>query len=220
LELVDLKVEIRQKKGKNNARDLRRKNIVPGILYGPNTEPVMLSISNYDIDKIIRENGSTGVFLNLIDKDDTRESRTVMLKELQMDTFNLNYLHIDFQEIDIEEKVTIRVPVQTTGESKGIKEGGVVSIIRRELNVICTPQNLPDTITIDITNLDIGDSVHVKEIDLGENVEIPHDVNFTVLTVLAPTIEKEKEDELDEEEEILEEDVKEDTKEPEADSKK
>ncbi|OQY00729.1 MAG: 50S ribosomal protein L25/general stress protein Ctc [Desulfobacteraceae bacterium 4572_130] len=220
MELVDLKVEIRQKKGKNNARDLRRKNIVPGILYGPNTEPVMLSISNYDIDKIIRENGSTGVFLNLIDKDDTRESRTVMLKELQMDTFNLNYLHIDFQEIDIEEKVTIRVPVQTTGESKGIKEGGVVSIIRRELNVICTPQNLPDTITIDITNLDIGDSVHVKEIDLGENVEIPHDVNFTVLTVLAPTIEKEKEDELDEEEEILEEDVKEDTKEPEADSKK
>ena len=119
----------------------------------------------------------------------------------------------------MEKKVTLRVPIQTTGEAKGVKESGVVSIIRRELNIICTPQNLPDAITIDITDLAIGDSIHVEEIDLGKDIEIPHDVNFTVLTVLAPTVEKEKEDELDDEEEILEEDVKDDIKEPEADTK-
>ena len=119
-----------------------------------------------------------------------------------MDTFSLNYLHIDLHEIDMDTEVTMSVLVETIGESIGVKEGGLLQIIRRELDVVCKPTDAPETIQIDISDLDVGDAVHVEDIDLGENIEIPHDVNFTIITIGAPTVEEE---EIEEEDELLEE---------------
>ncbi len=200
MDLIKLKVKPRETSGKGAARRLRQDKAIPGIVYGPKSEPVMLSLDAIEFDKIIRDNGSTGLFFNL--EIEGSKSKTVMLKEMQMDTFGLNYLHIDLHEIDMDTEVTVSIPVEVVGKSKGVEEGGVVQMIRRELDVVCKPADTPDSIQIDISDLGIGDSVHVEEIDLGEKVEIPFDVDFTVIAIGAPT---EEEEEIEEDEDLLEE---------------
>lgn len=196
MDLLKLEAELRQTKGKNAARQMRRNNLLPAVIYGAKTEPLSLALKTYEFSEMIRKNGSSGLFINLNIKDDAKEKRTVVLKNIQMDAFSLNYLHADFHEIDMAEKLSITVPVEVTGESAGVKEGGLLQIIRRELDIYCTPANVPDSILIDVTALEVGDSVHVESLELGDDIEIPHEVNFTVLTVVPPTVE-----ELDETEE-------------------
>ena len=198
MELIDLTGSIRSGRGKSAARALRNNELLPAIIYGPETEAVSVSVPTYAFSEIIRKNGTTGIFMKLVVDGDAKASRTVMLKEVQMDTFRLNYLHVDFQEINLDNTVTVTIPVETRGESKGEQEGGMVQVIRRELDVICRPADTPESIVIDISDLDIGDSVHVESIDLGADVEIPHEVNFTVLTVVPPTASEQEATEDDE----------------------
>ncbi|MCK5097695.1 MAG: 50S ribosomal protein L25, partial [Desulfobacteraceae bacterium] len=160
MELIDLKAERRQETGKGEARALRRNERVPAIVYGSKLDPVMLSIGTAEFDKIVRDNGIQGVFLNLAVDGESKKARTVMLKEVQMDVFQKEYLHIDFHEIDMDTKVTVSVPVRVVGSAKGvIEDGGVLQIIRRELDVFCKPVDVPDDITIDVTAMEIGDAV-------------------------------------------------------------
>ncbi len=203
MELIDLKAELREGRGKSAARHLRKNDAVPAVLYGAKMDPMPISVSTLDLTTMVRINGSSGLFINLAINGDTVPSRTVMLKEIQMDTFDLKYLHADFQAINVSEKITISVPVEAVGESVGVKAGGMIQLIRRELDIICKPGDMPEVIQIDTTDLEVGDSVHVEEIDLGANIEIPHEVNFTVLTIVPPTSDVEKE----EGDEDLEEDV-------------
>lgn len=202
LELIELSAKTRETSGKGAARKLRQKNEIPAIVYGAKKDPVMLSIDTVEFVKIIRLHGSMGLFFNLKIDGDSGKKKSVMLKDMQMDTFSLNYLHLDLHEIDMDETVTISVSVETIGESIGVKEGGLLQIIRRELDVVCKPTDAPETIQIDITNLDVGDAVHVEDIDMGENIEIPHEVNFTIITIVAPSVEEE---EIEEEDDIPEE---------------
>ncbi|MDA3790444.1 MAG: 50S ribosomal protein L25 [Desulfobacula sp.] len=202
MELIELSAKTRETSGKNAARKLRSNNEIPAIVYGAKKDPEMLSINTIDFIKIIRKHGSMGLFFNLIIDGDSGKRKSVMLKDMQMDTFSLNYLHVDLHEIDMDETVTISVSVETVGESIGVKEGGLLQIVRRELDVVCKPTDAPETIQIDITNLDVGDAVHVEDIDLGENIEIPHEVNFTIVTIVTPIVEEE---EVEEDDELMEE---------------
>ena len=202
MELIELNAKTRETSGKGAARKLRNNNAIPAIVYGSKKDPAMLAIDTAEFVKIIRENGTTGLFFNLKIEGGSGKEKIVMLKDFQMDTFGLNYLHIDLHEIDMDSTVTVSVPVETIGESVGVKAGGLLQIIRRELDVICKPADTPDSVQIDITDLAVGDSVHVEDIDLGDDIEIPHEVNFTVITIGAPTVEEE---EVEEEEEFMEE---------------
>lgn len=186
MELLDLKAEIRETKGKSAARHLRNNDAVPAVLYGAKTESMSLSVPTPDLATMVRKNGSSGLFISLAIAGDTKPARTVLLKQLQTDTYGLKYLHVDFQEVDLDEKITITVPVEAIGESVGVKGGGLLQVIRRELDIICRPGDMPEVIELDTTDLDVGDSVHVSEIDLGEDIEIPHEVDFTVLTIVPP----------------------------------
>ncbi len=199
MELIELNAKARDTKGKGAARKLRANNAIPAIVYGAQKDPIMLSLDTVEFIKIIRENGSTGLFFNL--KIEGGVEKAVMLKDMQMDAFGLEYLHIDLHEVDMDDSVTVTVPVETTGECKGVKEGGMLQIIRRELDVICKPADMPESILIDISDLNIGDSVHVEEIKLGDAVEIPHEVDFTVITIVPPTADTD--DEVSEEDEDL-----------------
>ena len=109
-------------------------------------------------------------------------------------------LHLDLYEVSMDQKIKVMVPVVTTGKSAGVEVGGTLQIIRRELEVFCLPDQIPENITIDITALEIGDSFHVEDLPLEDTVEIPADVNFTILTILSPTAEEEEEVEGEEEE--------------------
>lgn len=199
MELFDLEAKTRDKSGKGACRQLRQNKQIPAIVYGAKTEPAMLALDTPTFDKLIRDRGTAGLFLNL--KIDGDQERVVMLKDLQMDTFGINYVHADFHEIDMNQPVHVVVPVEAVGVSKGVKAGGLLQVIRRELEVLCKPADTPDGVQIDVSDLDVGDSVHVEDIDLGDAVEIPHEVNFTVVTIVAPTvdaIEEDEEEELDE----------------------
>lgn len=199
MELIELSVAKRESTGKGAARRLRAEKAIPGIVYGAKNEPVKVSIDVIAFDKVIREHGTTGLFFDLNIEGET--GRSVMLKEIQMDPFGLRYLHIDFHEIDMDETVSILVPVETEGESAGVKEGGILQIIRRDLEVICKPKDTPESVKLDISALEIGDAIHVADIDLGSEIEIPFDTNFTVITIVPPESGSD-EDEIEEEDEI------------------
>jgi large subunit ribosomal protein L25 len=162
----------------------------------------MLSLDTVEFVKIIRDHGNTGLFFNL--KIEGGIEKAVMLKAMQMDAFSLNYIHVDLHEVDMDHTVTVSVPVETSGVCPGVKnEGGMIQIIRRELDVICKPTDMPESIVLDISELNIGDSIHVEDIKLGDAVEIPHEVNFTVITIVPPATDM---DDVSEEDEDLLED--------------
>jgi len=184
MELIELSVAKRESTGKGAARKLRASSAIPGIVYGAKIEPVKVSIDVTTFDKVIRENGTTGLFFDL--KVEGEAGRMVMLKEIQMDPFGLRYQHIDFHEIDMDATVSVVVPVEVEGSSAGVKEGGMLQIIRRDLEVICKPKDTPESIKLDISELEIGDSIHVADIDLGAEIEIPSETNFTVVTIVPP----------------------------------
>lgn len=205
MELIELNAKARETKGKGAARKLRASKAIPAIVYGAKKDPMMLSLDTVEFVKIIRDHGNTGLFFNL--KIEGGIEKAVMLKAMQMDAFSLNYLHVDLHEVDMDHTVSVTVPVETTGECPGVKTGGgMIQIIRRDLDVICKPVDMPESIVLDISELNIGDSIHVEDIDLGDAVEIPHEVNFTVITIVPPTadtdeVSEEDEDLLEEEEE-------------------
>jgi large subunit ribosomal protein L25 len=202
LELIELNAKARETKGKGAARKLRASKAIPAIVYGAKKDPMMLSLGTVEFVKIIRDYGNTGLFFNL--KIEGGIEKAVMLKAMQMDAFGLNYLHVDLHEVNMDHTVSVTVPVETSGVCPGVKTGGgMIQIIRRDLEVICKPTDMPESIILDISELNIGDSIHVEDIDLGDAVEIPHEVNFTVITIVPPTAE---DDEVSEEDEDLLED--------------
>ncbi len=204
MDLIKLNATQRMTSGKGAARRTRREKRIPAVVYGVKMTPLMISLDTGEFDKIIRDQGTSGLFLNLKIQGDDPQAQVVMLKDLQMDPFGIEYLHADFQQIDMDTLVTVSVPVEIVGTSKGVKEGGgMLQIIRRELEVICKPAATPDKIEIDVSHLDIGDAIHVEEIDLGEDVQIPHEVNFTMVTVVPPDMGEQEE--IAEEDELLDE---------------
>jgi large subunit ribosomal protein L25 len=203
LELIELKTNKRTSTGNGPARRLRRTGLIPAVYYGPNTEPVSLSVNKNDLEQALKKGGIGQVILNLVIQNNGETlNMPAMIKELQTHPVSRNFIHVDFYEIKMDRKVTVKVPVTTTGVAKGVELGGILQIVRRELEVECLPLAVPESIVIDITDLDIGDSIHVGKISLEGDVEILEDDNRTVVTVLHPKLE---EVEAPEEEEAAEE---------------
>lgn len=192
MELIELKANIRNSAGKGQARALRRAEKIPAVLYGPGTEPVLLSVGIKDIENALKKSTTNQAILNLNILTGENTSKTAMIKELQTHPVSRNYQHIDFYEISMDRKIRVKIPVTVKGKSRGVEEGGILQIIRRELEILCLPTEIPETIEIDITDLDIGDSIHVKEIPFKGDIEIPVDVNFTVITIVSPKAEVEE----------------------------
>jgi large subunit ribosomal protein L25 len=181
---IELQAATRTSTGNGPARALRREGRVPAILYGPSDTPRMLSIGMREFEDIIKEGNVGRSIFNLV-IDGGKESKAAMIKELQTHPVHHGLIHIDFYAVDMARKVRVNVPVVTTGKSVGVELGGMLQIIRRELEVLCLPNAIPQVITIDISKLEVGQSVHVEDIQIGGDVELPHEVNFTVLTILS-----------------------------------
>jgi large subunit ribosomal protein L25 len=186
LEIFDFKASVRTRKGNGAARVLRAEGRVPAVLYGPKTEPVTLSVDTKDLETVLKQGAAGQLLLNLIVENGETFNRPAMIKEVQRKPLSREFLHVDFYEIDMHRKIVVPIPVATTGKCKGVEAGGMLQIIRRELEVLCLPTQIPATIDIDITDLDMGESIHVEDIPLAGDLEVPHDINFTVVTVLSP----------------------------------
>ncbi|MEA3280156.1 MAG: 50S ribosomal protein L25/general stress protein Ctc [Thermodesulfobacteriota bacterium] len=206
MELIELKTNIRTSVGDGPARALRRNKQIPAVLYGRGTETVLLSVDISKLERVLKKSAVSQLLLNLVIQNGETYTKTAMVKELQTHPVSRDFLHIDFYEIAMERKIKVNVPVITKGKSEGVELGGMLQIIRRELEVLCLPLEIPESIEIDITDLGIGDSVHVNEISLEGDAEMQADVNFTVLTILSPkTAEEEEVSEEEEGEEAVEE---------------
>lgn len=184
MEIHNVNAQIRNATGKGAARTLRREGRIPAILYGSDIDSVALSVSAYDMEQLLKKVSYSQALLNLAVANGQPFEKMAMIKEVQADPVNQKYLHIDFYEVKMDRKITATVPVITKGTAKGISSGGILQIIRRELDVICFPADIPKNIEIDIANLDVGDSIHVQDIKLEGDIEIPFDVNFTIVTVV------------------------------------
>ncbi|QTA91798.1 50S ribosomal protein L25/general stress protein Ctc [Desulfonema magnum] len=209
MELIELNANIRTATGKGPARALRREGKMPAILYGPDTEPVMLSVGVKALEQAMKKSKIGQLLVTLAFSDDggTANTRSAMMKELQIEPLSRNFLHVDFNEISMDRKIRVRVPIIVKGRAKGVEDGGMLQVVRREVEVLCLPGQIPEAFEIDVTDLDMGDSIHIDEIPLEGDIEIPADVNFTVLTVLSPKgskLDEEEEAEGEEEEEEAE----------------
>ena len=194
MELIELKTNIRTATGNGPARVLRQAGQIPAVFYGPGIESVLLSVNISDIDKVLKKGRIGQALLNLVIQNNGETSaKTVMVKELQLHPVSRNFLHIDFYEVAMDRKIMVNVPVTTTGKAKGVEVGGILQIVRRELEVQCFPLDVPESIEIDIADLDIGDSIHVGDISRQSGIEFLGEENFTVVTVVSPKVEEEEE---------------------------
>ena len=205
MDFIELKANIRKTSGSGVARKLRAAGKVPAVLYGQSIDPTLLSLDVHDFELSLKKSKMGFSLYNLSVLNGDSITRSVMIKELQTDPVTRSLLHVDFYEISMDRKIKVNIPVVPTGKSKGVELGGILQVIRRELEIFCLPNEIPECIEIDITDLDIGNSVHVEDISLDGNIEIPADVNFTVITVIGAKADEEIEEEVEEGEEGEEE---------------
>jgi large subunit ribosomal protein L25 len=191
LERIELQTTVRTSTGNSPARSLRRSGHIPAVLYGPKADPILLSVNVKSLEQAFKQGNVFQIILDLVIQNGKKITKAAMVKELQTHPVSGNLIHVDFYEIDMKRQIKVMVPLITKGQSVGVENGGMLNIVRRELELFCLPGDIPEAIEIDITDLDVGDSIHIEDIPLGENVEISSDVNFTVVTVLSPKAEEE-----------------------------
>ena len=185
--------------GKGSARKLRSGGRLPVILYGPETSPIMLSLDYKQLQKILRGKSAENIIFDLkADSNEKNQSKRVMIKEIQKDPVTRDYLHVDFYEISMEKELEVDIPVYLINTPIGVSEGGILEHTRRELKISCMPKNLVDKIEVDVSGLDIGQSLHVEDITLPPGLKSIEDGDLTIATVVAPTIEEKVEEEVEE----------------------
>jgi len=191
-EQIKLSATSRTEKGKGVAKRLRREGKLPAVVYGHKTAPIALTIDSKQLLKLIVEGKSEHKLFSLsIEGNGTPLEKTVMIKELQIDPLKRNFLHVDFFEVAMDEEITLSLVIKLVGEAPGVEMGGVLQQVRREIEIRCLPSQIPDTVEVDVSTLNIGDSVHLNDIQLPEGVKVLDDADLTIATVLAPTVEKE-----------------------------
>jgi large subunit ribosomal protein L25 len=205
MEQITLSARIRREKGKGAARKIRRDNQIPAIFYGPGQEPVMLAVEESDLQGILKQSAGENAIVGLqIKSDKGRETRTVMLKEVQTDPILDTVFHADFYEISMDKELTIDIPIQLVNTPVGVTEGGILQQVKREVSVTGLPAKLVDVLEADVSELAIGDSLHLSAIEIPEGITLNEEETLTIAVVAAPTVVEEPEEEV-EEEEALEE---------------
>lgn len=202
-----LNVETRVRTGKGGSRKVRQDGLVPAVVYGKGVEALNLRLDPKALQKAVATEAGWNTLITL-KGDGAFDGLVVILKDMQIDAIRRNPTHVDFLAIDLKKTLAVMVPVQPVGKSKGEIEGGTLQLVRHEVEVYCLPTNIPTSLEIDVTALNIGEVVHIDELSLPEGVESQHDVNFTVLTVvgrMAEEVEVGEEGEEGEEEVVTEE---------------
>lgn len=182
MERVTLNVERREKTGKGGARSLRRSGVIPAILYRRgNSVPVQLS--GKELSQFISRTAGEQVIVNLQFPDGTKQA---IVKDYQVDPVMGNLLHVDFQEISATEPIRVMVHVVIKGEAIGVKrDKGVLQHGLREIEIECLPDKIPGHIDVDVTNLGLGQSVHVRDLKLPEGIRVITEGDEVLATVTA-----------------------------------
>ncbi len=188
---ISLSVEQRVETGKGPARRLRETGKIPAVLYGKKTEPRKLSVDVREF-RIAMEQGGRNPLLDLKVTENGKvvATRVAVLKERQMRPVDGGLVHLDFLEVLMDEPIEVTVPLEFEGKPVGIDKGGLFQPSTRELRVMCLPVDIPAAITIDVSGLDIGDSIHIGQITLPKGVTSVQDAEVALASVVAPMKEE------------------------------
>lgn len=198
-EFATITAEARDRAGKGVARELRREGKVPAVIYGNKLDATMITL---DAKELIKQLGQSAFFTQVFDVKVGEESHHVLARDLQLHPVTDRPLHVDFLRFNENTRILLMIPVEFINEedSPGLKKGGVLNIVRREVELRCSPLNIPKDLVFKLDDLEIGDSIHISAIDLPEGVEVTTDRDFTVATIAAPTLMPTEEEELEGEE--------------------
>ena len=204
MERHSIEAELRTKTGKGAARQIRRSGLIPGVVYGRGNDPRAIKVDPQNIEKLLLSNA---IFdLTFVGEDGKEDEAVVIIKDYQKDVIKRNLLHVDFQFISMDEKITVSVPMHLEGEAAGVRDGGVLQQLLREIEIDALPAEIPEEITIDISELEVGESLSVADLELPEGIDLITGSDEVIVTVVTPT-ELIEEDEEEEEEEFLEPEV-------------
>ncbi len=196
MERFQLEAEAREETGKNIARKIRREGKIPGVVYGRERSPQPLIVDPLKLKGKLDANA----IVDLIIKDDEGEdsTETVMIKDYQKHVIKNELLHVDFHHISMDETITVTIPIETVGKAFGVQEGGVLQQLMREVEIECLPTDIPDKFELDITELDVGDSLQVSDLEIGDEIELVSSLDDVIVTVVTPSeeITEEVEEEL------------------------
>lgn len=197
--MLDLKVDKRDIVRKGGLNALREQGILPAVVYGKDFETQSVSLDAKNFNKILREHGEN-VLLNL---EVDGKTYPALIREVQRDPINNEVIHVDFNIVSMKEEIEFEVPIILVGEPAGAAEGGVLQHQLRELKAKALPNNMIDTVEVDVSDLEIGDTVLVKDLTIDKDITILDDPEEMIATLLAP--EEEEEEEIEEEVEEMEE---------------
>jgi large subunit ribosomal protein L25 len=181
-----ISAEKRERVGKGSARAARRAGLVPAVIYGDKKDPVGIHLSTRDITRIVHQ---PGIFGRLLDIDVSGQKHTVLTRDIQFHPLTDNILHMDFLRVSGSAKVAVAVPVEFINEDScpGLRIGGVLNVVRYEVELLCPATAIPEKITVDLDGIKIGDSIHISAIPLPDGVEPTiTDRDFTVATIASP----------------------------------
>ena len=201
-----VEAEVRDSFGKNASRRLRVQGRIPGVVYGQGLQTIAVMVDPKELRSILHsESGQNTIFKLSIDGD----SRDVLIKDYQLDPVLGGMVHADFQAITMDRVMLFEVPVEVVGTPEGVKEGGVLDLVLREVRVECLPGNVPDRIHVDVADLEIGDSIRVERLQVDTSkVTVVSEPEFVVVTVVPPHVEKAPEVVAEEEPELEPEVIK------------
>jgi large subunit ribosomal protein L25 len=188
----ELNIELRDGRGKGAARKLRAVGRIPGICYGASDEAQSVALDPRALDRLI---GASAAGINtLFDLvgGGALDGKRVLVKEIQRDPVTGTPLHADLYAVDLEKTVQVSVPYRLTGTAEGVKMGGIVDHSLREVELSCLPRWIPEEIEVDINALEVGDSLHVRDIPLPENVTLVSDPDLSVVSIVAPAAAEEE----------------------------
>ncbi|HYR97011.1 MAG TPA: 50S ribosomal protein L25 [Candidatus Binatus sp.] len=194
MEMVEIKVERRDSRGKGAARKLRRAGTIPAVFYGPGRTTIHVGVQTEEFArKLSHLEGSHLIrLLNDGGKDAELHDKAVLLREVQRHPVSDAVLHVDFLEVSLTERLTVSVPLRFVGKAAGVVDGGILQPIVREIAVECLPTEIPEFIEVDVSPLGIHEAVHLSSLTLPEGVTPMGDPMLTIVTVLPPTVEEAK----------------------------
>jgi large subunit ribosomal protein L25 len=190
MEITDLAAQVRKEQKKGPARRLRQQGFVPAIFYGGSTENIQLAVKSSDLLKLRKEKKVHSFIKLIIDDGGKKLEKLSLIKELQIQSLTGKMFHADFYEVDMKKKLEFDVTLNFTGKAIGVENGGEIQHIKREIKVLCLPANLPDHIDVDITGIDIGHSIKVKDIKIPEGLTHLDPLDAAVVSVAAVKVVK------------------------------
>lgn len=191
MQTVELEAAVRSTGGKGPARRLRQAGKAPAVFYGPKRQTTMIAIDAKEfLQKIAALEGSHLIRFRSASAD--IGDKVALVKETQYHPVTGAVLHADFYEVDLTQRLRVRVPLHFTGKAAGVALGGILQPVQRDVEVECLPADIPEFLNVDVSALNIHDAVHVSQLQAPEGVKVCYDTDATLVTVLPPTVEEVK----------------------------